>query len=228
MFSILGSFLAIEYKALIRKPSKIIYPGIFYLIILAILPFTISNEILANKYIVVAFLTISILFAIHVNYSGMFEEDIKDGFLEQLIMTGLALPFFIFSKILFNTILVFSSIIITFPLLILFFNFSTEIFFYFAFLSFALSFSLITIVTFSSALTTGIKNGLVITLIISFPLSLSLLIDFCLICNELVILCYIKEKTWLVGIMLGKILFITPLVVYLSKISLADAVNNFK
>lgn len=224
----LSTFLAFESKILISKPSKIIYPGILYLTILAILPFTISNEILANKAITVAFFTISILFVIQINFNKIFEEDYKDGFLEQIIMSGFSLPSFIFAKLIFNTFLVFSSIITTFPILVLFFSFPKEIIFTFSFLSLMLCFSLILMSTLTSSFTTGLQNNLVATLIISSPLSLSMLIDFSLVCNELVTLGYINDKSWLVWVMLGKIICLLPVVLYLTTITLRDCVNNFK
>jgi heme exporter protein B len=126
------------------------------------------------------------IFAALLSASEIFQADFNDSTLEQLLISGNSSVSIVISKIIVHWLQLFIILLISVPLLCFIYNINLflNLFSIYGAL-FLLSLSISSLVTFASALTLRISNGVIISCLIVMPLTIILLLYVASILNSI-------------------------------------------
>ena len=124
------------------------------------------------------------IFAALLSASEIFQADFNDSTLEQLLISGNSSVSIVISKIIVHWLQLFIILLISVPLLCFIYNIFLNLFSIYGAL-FLLSLSISSLVTFASALTLRISNGVIISCLIVMPLTIILLLYVASILNSI-------------------------------------------
>jgi len=204
------------YRSLINNKTWL-SNSLFLFINMLVFPFAINTDIESYGVYFLPSVITSILLAVVLITSNAFDEDVKDGTLDQLIIFGIPLYAIYLSKVI-AAIVEFSFIIcIVLPIMAIFYKIEHRVVLQII-LNILLSIPLLTSVSiFGAMLTMNISKNSAIAVLLVFPLLISALIILSLASTEIlngsdfiVAFSYIK-------INIGLTLFLLPLLMWLSK-----------
>lgn len=202
---------------LILKKPNLFFSSIFSNIINITLFKFIFNDDTYNKYsFFTANIIISLLFTINLSMKDIFEKDIKDGSIEQMLLAEVSYFNIIISKIISFWLIAALPIILALPLVNIFYGLTFDYILINMIILLFASFSLSLITALSVLITVDIDKNSLITNLISFPLSIATLILSVLSIEAQTTINYSfnMEYVWLI---IGLNLIILPIIYFTSK-----------
>lgn len=221
------TLLKFDLKRYIANSSKALHPFIFYVIIVFTFPLTTNTDLENLKAFFPSILTISLLFASLISANHIFDEDVEDGFLEQIFLFGVTKLSYMISKIILHWIIVTLPIIITSPIIFKIFNIDFNLIFFFLYIISLVSLMISAIGIFSSCLTIGIKNATALTTIIAIPLTLISVILLNLSLKQILNPDFYNQQTSLFLLVLGFVMIVVPLSCFFGSLLLKEFSSNF-
>lgn len=191
--------------------------GMFLLVNMTILPFTISPspEIL-GKFFISSIMT-SILLGMVLITNHIFDEDSRDGTLNQFLTFGIPHHIIYLSKVIAASIEFILIITIIMPVIALFYMISFEVIWK-IWLAILLSIPLLSSISvFGSMLTINLAKNSVITILLIFPLLISALIILSLASGEIINMQEFSRGFSYLKMNIGFTLLLLPLLCWLSK-----------
>jgi len=170
------SFFKSELKLVIRRKQDIVNSLVFFLMIVTLFPLGVNPSSSFLEPAAGGIIWCSTTLAILMSVETMFKEDFHDGSLEQLVISGLYLPFLILLKLTVQWLAVLLPLLILSPL------FSSMLFLPWSILSVLIftlllgSPALFLIGTIGAALTLSLRRGAVLMLLIILPFYLPVII----------------------------------------------------
>lgn len=165
-----------ELRGAFRRPSDILNPIWFFILVVSLFPLGISSEPVLLKRIAPGIVWIATLLAALLSFERLFKDDFIDGSLEQLMIAPYPLAWLVCAKVFAHWLLTGLPILLISPLLAVFL--SLEIDTYLAlFLTLLLGTPILSLIgAIGVALTVALRKGSVLLSLIMLPLSIPILI----------------------------------------------------
>jgi heme exporter protein B len=224
MSSYFYNLLKQDFKIAFTKKVSLLNPLIFFLTIIFIFPFSVGPKPeLLNK-VIPAFILIGLLFAIILTTSNLFEDDYRDGTLEQLLLFGVSPYTIIINKILYSWLITTVPIILVLPLISLIFSVSNLVYFIIGIMLVSISVSLFN--CFVAILTINLQKNFALASLIILPF----MVPFIIYAKAYFdILNYDFSRTNLFSslcVLIGLLLIFLPLIIFFSGMLLKDSITQ--
>jgi heme exporter protein B len=184
---------------------------------MSIFPFLIKLESIRNNDFFSAIVIITLLFSLNISSSNIFDEDYKDGSIDQFILAGIKGDIILISKIVSYWVINSVPTIIIIPIFGLLYSADTNYIIAIIIVSFFLTFILSILICFVSLLTIKIKENQLLKNLIIFPLSISTII-FANISITDISNGSLSDAVNHISIIIGIIMIILPIIIYLARI----------
>jgi len=172
----LGLLLLRELRLSFRRPDQLLQPLVFFLIVTTLFPLGLDIQLARLREMAPAVLWVGALLASLLSLDGLFKNDMDDGTLEQLTLSGQSLIVIVTAKSVAHWLLSGATLILISPLVAVALAIPTG-----AFATMMLSLALGTLTlswlgAIGAGLTVGLKRGNVLLSLIVLPLAMPLLI----------------------------------------------------
>ncbi|MFN7038395.1 MAG: heme exporter protein CcmB [Alphaproteobacteria bacterium] len=159
-----------------RKPSIFVNPILFNIINISLFPFAFGPSFYLNNNVFPGLIIISMMFALSISNNILFEEDVEDGTLEQLLISSISPASIILAKLISYWVISALPTILILPFLGIFYSIAANLIIGTIIVISISSFAISIIMVFSSLLTYKLKRNIILTSLISFPFSITIII----------------------------------------------------
>lgn len=165
-----------ELRGAFRRPSDILNPIWFFILVVSLFPLGISSEPVLLKRIAPGIIWVAALLATLLSFERLFKDDFIDGSLEQLMIAPYPLAWLVCAKVFAHWLLTGVPILLISPLLAVFLSLEPDT--YLAlFLTLLLGTPILSLIgAIGVALTVALRKGSVLLSLIMLPLSIPILI----------------------------------------------------
>ena len=184
MFLIWRSLIWIDVKAIFSKISLISNSLIFFIIISAIYPLTISHDYILLTKIAPGIIIINLLIILMINISNLLQQDYQNGFLEQLAITHINPYQVMLAKIISLWVLSALPLVLITPIIAVFYGLSIINIICLILIITMASMIFTTIAFMGSLLTINQQQNHMLTILITAPLNISSIIFSLLVYDQ--------------------------------------------
>lgn len=191
--------------------------GLFLLVNITIFPFTVNPNTEILNHLFLSVIITSILLGIVLTTIHVFDEDVKDGSLNQYILFGASIPIIYLSKVIVASIEFALIITLILPFSTILYSIEFGVIFK-IWLTILLSIPLISSISiFGSMLTLEVSKNTAISILLIFPLLISSLIGLSLATENILHPTNISNRISYIEINLGFTMIMIPILSWLSK-----------
>jgi len=214
------------FKLQLGQIHQIFAPVLFFITALIIYPLALpyGADYLSISY--APLIIIIFIFAVIMSSFRNYEDDISDGFLEQIILHGITTKSIFIAKFLVNWLFITIPIIISLPIISLLGNIEYKIILFLSGLLFLISPIILLFSNLASILMVEIKKNFLISIIILLPLNLPVIILSCMSIESFVIGKDLIAALDYLKVIIGLIIFFAPIILILSNIMIKNIISS--
>lgn len=176
MFGLFSSLLKREWILVCRQLRSVLSAGVFFLMIISLMPLLVSFDIHLMHLIAPGMIWIAVVLALFLSSEHLFTQDYHDGVVEQWLISHVSLSTIVLAKIAVHWFIIFVAFLILSPIIAAFYFYDwTQWIILIITLGLATP-SLFFLCALAAVLTTGLKQSGLLMSIIVLPLTIPVLI----------------------------------------------------
>lgn len=176
MLVMIRSLIIRDFKLMARNQAEILYPLLFFIMLLAIFPLSISKNPQLLQTVAPGLINVLFVLSIMLNADRLFQEDFRDGSLALFFMSTLPFTLMVATRILLSWFISCGLLLLLTPLMSLLFYLPLHVIYIQAGVLLLTSPVLCLMAAFANALTLGLRQSALLLLLLVLPLYLPLII----------------------------------------------------